>query len=106
MPTHIQKLLKELKQGLIHLYGERLKGLYLYGSYARGDFQEGSDLDVLVVLDDFERAPVELDRTDDLMGSLSLEYLITVSPMFMRERDWLTADKPLLRNVRVDAVAV
>lgn len=106
MPTHIQKLLKELKQGLIHLYGERLKGLYLYGSYARGDFQEGSDLDVLVVLDDFERAPVELERTDDLMGSLSLEYLITVSPMFMRERDWLTADKPLLRNVRADAVAV
>lgn len=106
MPPEIQKLLKELKQGLIRLYGERLKGVYLYGSYARGDFQEGSDLDVLVVLDDFERAPAELEFTDDLMGDLSLEYLITVSPMFMREKDWLTADKPLLRNVRVDAVAV
>ena len=106
MPADIEKLLKELKQGLIRLYGERLKGVYLYGSYARGDFQEGSDLDVLVVLNDFERAPVELGRTDDLMGNLSLEYLITISPMFMREKDWLTADKPLLRNVRVDAVAV
>ena len=106
MPADIQKLLKELKQGLIRLYGERLKGVYLYGSYARGDFQEGSDLDVLVVLNDFERAPIELERTDDLMGNLSLEYLITISPMFMREKDWLMADKPLLRNVRVDAVAV
>jgi uncharacterized protein len=106
MPPEIQKLLKELKQGLIRLYGKRLKGVYLYGSYARGDFQDGSDLDVLVVLDDFERAPVELEFTDDLMGDLSLEYLITVSPMFMREKDWLTADKPLLRNIRVDAVAV
>ena len=106
MPPEIQKLLKELKQGLIRLYGKRLRGIYLYGSYARGDFQEGSDLDVLVVLDDFERAPVELEFTDDLMGDLSLEYLITVSPMFMSEKNWLTADKPLLRNVRVDAVAV
>lgn len=106
MPPDIQKLLQELKQGLIQLYGDRLKGLYLYGSFARGDFQEGSDLDVLVVLDDFERAPVELEFTDDLMGNLSLKYLITVSPMFMRESDWLTADKPLLRNVRVEGVPV
>jgi predicted nucleotidyltransferase len=106
MPPDIQKLLRELKEGLIRLYGKRLKGVYLYGSYARGDFQDGSDLDVLVVLDDFERAPLELQFTDDLMGDLSLEYLITISPMFMREKEWLTADKPLLRNARVDAVAV
>ena len=106
MPPEIQKLLRELKQGLIRLYGERLKGLYLYGSYARGDFQEGSDLDVLIILNDFERAPLELQFTDDLMGDLSLEYLITVSPMFMREKDWLTAEKPLLRNVRVEGMPI
>ena len=106
MPADVKKLLKELKQGLVQLYGERLKGAYLYGSYARGDYQEGSDLDVLVVLNDFERAPIELERTDDLMGNLSLEYLITISPMFMREKDWLMADKPLLRNVRVEGVPV
>lgn len=88
------------------MYGNRLKGLYLYGSYARGDQREGSDLDILVVLNDFERAPIELARTDDLMGDLSLEYEITVSPMFMREKDWLMADKPLLRNVRVEGVPV
>jgi predicted nucleotidyltransferase len=104
MPTEIRKLLRELKQGLIRLYGERLKGLYLYGSYARGDFEEGSDLDVLVVLDDFERAPLELDRTSDLFSDLSLIYEVTVSLMFIREKDWLGADKPLLRNVRLEGV--
>ena len=106
MSPKIQRLLRKLKHGLIQLYGERLKGVYLYGSYARGDFQEGSDLDVMVILSDFERAPLELQFTDDLIGDLSLEYLITISPMFMRERDWLTADKPLLRNARADAVAL
>ena len=106
MSANVKKLLAELKQGLIKIYGERLKKLYLYGSYARGDQREGSDLDVLVVLNDFERAPIELDRTDDLIGELSLEYLITISPIFMRENDWLTADKPLFRNVRVEGVPV
>ena len=106
MSPKIQRLLRKLKHGLIQLYGERLKGVYLYGLYARGDFQEGSDLDVMVILSEFERAPLELQFTDDLMGDLSLEYLITISPMFMRERDWLIADKPLLRNARADAVAV
>lgn len=106
MPAEIEKLLAELKKGLKQLYGERLKGLYLYGSYARGDQREGSDLDVLVVLDDFERAPIELNRTDDLLDSLSLKYLITISPLFMREIDWLQADKPVLRNARVEGVPV
>jgi predicted nucleotidyltransferase len=106
MPTNIKNLLTELKNGLTKLYGKRLKGLYLYGSYARGDEREGSDLDILVVLNDFERAPIELGITDELMGNLSLKYLITISPMFMREKDWLTADKPLLRNVRVEGVPV
>ncbi len=106
MPADVKKLLVELKQGLKKLYGDCLTRLYLYGSYARGDQREGSDLDVLVVLNDFERAPIELDRTDDLIGELSLEYLITVSPIFMREKDWLNADKPLLRNVRVEGVPV
>lgn len=106
MSANIKSLLEDLKKGLSELYGARLKGLYLYGSYARGDYREGSDLDVLVVLNDFERAPLELSRTDDLMNELSLKYLITVSPLFMREKDWLTADKPLLRNVRAEGVPV
>ncbi|MFZ5820605.1 MAG: nucleotidyltransferase domain-containing protein [Chloroflexota bacterium] len=106
MPDNIRTVLKELKRGLRQLYGKRLKGLYLYGSYARGDYRDGSDLDVLVILDTFERAPLELKRTDTLVGNLSLEYLITISPLFMREADWLSADKPLLRNVRAEGVPI
>jgi predicted nucleotidyltransferase len=106
MPIQIKDILAKLKKGLTELYGQQLKGLYLYGSYARGDQREGSDLDVLVVLNDYERAPAELNRTADLFGDLSLEYEITISLMFMREQDWLTGDKPLLRNVRVEGVPV
>ena len=33
-------------------FGRRLRDIRLYGSAARGDWREGSDVDVLVVLDD------------------------------------------------------
>ena len=41
----IQPILQELKARLQEVYGERLKGLYLFGSYARGDATEDSDID-------------------------------------------------------------
>ena len=44
-------LIAELKVGLDGVYGDRLKGLYLYGSYARGEEDTESDLDILVVLE-------------------------------------------------------
>jgi Nucleotidyltransferase domain len=36
---------QSVKQVLQHLYGERLARLVLFGSYARGDQREDSDMD-------------------------------------------------------------
>lgn len=42
---------EELRDGLLAAFGEQLESVVLYGSAARGDFQEGvSDLNVLVLL--------------------------------------------------------
>jgi predicted nucleotidyltransferase len=90
---------------LARLYGRRLKGLYLYGSYARGDQQAESDLDTLVVLDRYERYGAELDRTSELVSSLSLRYGVSISVIFMREQEWREGDTPLLRNVGEEALA-
>ena len=59
MSERIRTLMGELKTGLQAIYGERLRGIYLYGSYARDEADEESDVDVLVVLDDFEHYGVE-----------------------------------------------
>ncbi len=45
--------MKELKEGLVRFYGDRLKGVYLYGSYARGDYRQGSDVDVMILLSNY-----------------------------------------------------
>lgn len=104
MPTNVQKVLKQFKQALRRLYGDRVQSIYLFGSYARGDYVSGSDLDVLIVLDTFRYYDKEISRTADLVSDLSLQYRITVSPMFTRRRDWILGKKPLLRNVKNEGI--
>jgi uncharacterized protein len=43
-------VLEEVKSALRDRYGARLAGLYLFGSRARGDHHEDSDIDLAVVL--------------------------------------------------------
>jgi len=106
MSFRIKKLLKELKTGLTRIYGGQLDAVYLYGSYARGDNKEGSDLDVLVVLNDFQRRAAEIHRISELIGDLSLDFEITVSPLFMRESEWKADKFPLLRNVKKEGIPI
>ena len=96
-------LLQDLKAGLSIIYGRRLKGVYVYGSYARGEAGKESDVDILVVLDDFDRYGAEVDRTSELSARLSLRHGVSVSKVFVRERDWLVRITPFLENVREEA---
>jgi uncharacterized protein len=104
MPANVKKLLAELKQGLVNLYGEHLKAVYLFGSYARGDYDESSDVDVMIVLDTYKSYWEELVRSAQLASELSLEYGVTISRTIMTEEQWQRADMPLLKNVRVEGV--
>ena len=97
--------LRELQARLAMLYGGRLRGVYLYGSYARGDYDAESDFDVLVVLDGFASYGAEVDRAAELTAALSLQYGVSISEVFVREQDWQTGDSPFLQNVREEAVA-
>ncbi len=96
--------MKELKEGLVRIYGERLKAVYLYGSYARGDYRSGSDVDVMILLKDYRNYWEEISRTSELMSNVSLEYDLLVSRIFMTEEKWKKSDTPLLRNIHQDGL--
>jgi len=98
------QLLAELKREFKLIYGSRLCGLYLFGSYARQDQDPESDLDILVVLSSMDKYYSEIKRSSEVTSRLSLKYGITISRVFMRELDWKMKDSPLLLNIREEVM--
>jgi predicted nucleotidyltransferase len=105
MNVSTQAILREFKDGLCAIYRGRLDGCYLFGSYARGEADAESDVDILVVLDDFERYGAEVDRTSELASVLSLKYNVSISVAFLKRRDWQRGETPFILNVRDEAIA-
>jgi len=103
--AEVRAILAELRQGLQSLYGQRLAGLYLFGSYARGEAEPESDVDVLVVLDDLSDYPGEVDRTGSLASELSLRHGLSLSRVFLSRRAWTQGTDFFVRNVRREAIA-
>jgi predicted nucleotidyltransferase len=104
MTGTIRELLTELRTGLAALYGARLQGVYLFGSYAREEGDPESDVDVLVVLDQLARYGDEVARTSSLVSSLSLKFGVSISRVFVSQHDWASRETPFLANVREEAI--
>ena len=62
LPKKIEKVLEETKSRLTSIYAQRLKGIILFGSFARGDFASGSDIDLLILLDCISDPGAERER--------------------------------------------
>lgn len=105
MDGWLRRLLDEIRSGLESLYDGRLRGVYLFGSHARGEADSGSDVDVLVVLDEMRHYFGETERTSGLVSSLSLTYDVSLSFVFMSVAEWSQADSPFLLTVRRDVIA-
>ena len=101
----VQSLLTQLRSELEKVYGERLRGLYLYGSYARGEQQWDSDVDVLIVLDRIKSYGAEIDFSGEPIARLSLDYGVSVSRVFVSEDAWRNGTGSFLANVREEGIA-
>jgi len=102
--TRFQHVAAEVKQQLQATYHKRLVEVLLFGSYARGEADDESDLDVLIVLDRVNHYAAEVDRTSEIISSLSLEYGVSISRVFVSEDEWLHGDTVFLQNVREEAI--
>jgi len=107
MPTTIRKILRELKKGLVDIYGDQLKAVYLFGSFARGQGRlPDSDIDVMIVLKgEFDHHEAD-KRSSDFITGLCLENDVVISWFFASDTEYSQSKMPFMLNVRDDAVAI
>lgn len=88
-------------------YRENLRQIYLYGSYARGDYDANSDIDLVAVVDG-ERADLQqkLRKVWDVAAELGLEHDVVVSPTVIPKSEFedFSDVLPYYRNIRTEGV--
>ena len=84
--TQMERILAELKTSLRELAGDRLIKTVLYGSRARGDYDEDSDTDVAVIIRGLSRDLK--NRILDRVAGIEIDHLRSLSVLIFSEEEF------------------
>ncbi|MDD2970634.1 MAG: nucleotidyltransferase domain-containing protein [Lachnospiraceae bacterium] len=86
MPDQIQLVLNEYKEKIKSIFGDSLVQIILYGSYARGDFHKGSDIDIMILttLPDDKISSYD-DKVFDMTFDFNWEHDVEIMPIIKNE---------------------
>jgi predicted nucleotidyltransferase len=105
-PFDPHELARQVAQDLRGLYGDRLRKVLLFGSWARGDAHPESDIDLLVVLDRMDSTWEELRRMDALLWRHSFENDTVVTALPVAQEDVDQTKKPVLVRAETEGLLV
>ena len=101
-----KQAVKELVDELKKLYGDNLSCVILYGSKARGDATEDSDIDILVVLKKIQNFSSERKKVKEISWRLSYKYDLLLSIIIRSEQEYMQKDTPLLMNIEKEGIVL
>ena len=105
LPKNVRTALVDAKKRLRSTYGERLRRVVLYGSRARGEATEESDVDLLVVLDGpIENSYQEVKRAGAFWGEFLTRYGLSFSVKPYTAEAYQDLRRPFMRNVHTDGI--
>lgn len=79
-------ILQELKESLKKLCGDQILKIVLFGSRARGDFDEDSDIDIALIVR--ELSPKLKDKILDNVAEFELRHDVVLSVIILSEEDF------------------
>lgn len=99
-------LADEIKSRLQAIHRQRLKGIVLYGSEARGEAQPDSDIDILVLLEEPIVLVQDLDKNLAALYPLSQTIGRRISPKPIGVAEYEQYDCPLYRSARQEGIVL
>ncbi len=108
--AELKQILDELIKNVIPIFGEKLKRVILFGSYARGDYDEESDIDVMFLIDDDAQTLNGKYRKSvrKAISKIGLEHDILLCSVLQNEHDFYECVKsiPFYRNVEREGITL
>ena len=107
MPENLKEILNKYVDDVHGLYGNRLKSVILYGSYARGDFGQDSDIDIMILVDLSDEEIRKKGRTlSDITFDYNFDYDLQIMPIAKNLghfNKWIRA-YPFYNNIKKEGV--
>ena len=107
MTAEIENILNVFAKKMSELYGDDLVKVVLYGSYARGDNRENSDIDIMVLVrasDDVIKE--KMNEIYDFAFDIEMDTGIDISPVVKNEEQynyWMDT-LPYYKNIQNEGV--
>lgn len=103
----LEKVLNEYVSNMQSIYGNKLRAVILYGSYARGDYNSDSDIDIMILVDmsDLEAKEYQ-DELFDRTYDFNMDHDLDIKPIAKSEshfKKWLDV-YPFYSNVDREGV--
>ena len=105
----LNEILKSISDTYHEVYGDRVVKVLLYGSYARGENTDDSDIDIVAIVNDDRKDIQEsLKSVWDVSSELELKYDVILSPTAipLEEFEAYKDDLPYYHNIITEGVEI
>ena len=105
MPEAKRKIIMQFASKMKKILGKKLKKVILYGSYARGDYTENSDIDIMVLT---SLTDAEIEKIEAEIYNVAFDFLMDYGVEIKNESQfnyWLGA-LPFYDNVQKEGVVL
>lgn len=109
MIDRINILLQQYISNACKIYGNHLRQIVLYGSYAREDYNAESDIDIMILLDLSDEEIKEYRHClSDMTYDFNMDYDINIKPIVKNEehyQKWISV-YPFYQNIDKEGVTL
>ena len=105
----LKQIADEVRRNMQNVFGNKLHKIILYGSYARGDYDNESDIDIMVLADmseiELKNYRKQVNRIASKIG-LNHDIMITITLKDKQSFDSHQELSPFYRNVANEGVSI